>query len=254
MISTTNTADLEILKDTTHYRVLDITSGSTKASYFHNSLNGYHAAKMRRYNDVLDFYIARNHLGVLNMLNTKYVIDNDEEGQPIALTNPDANGNAWFIEGFRIASEPDSEILALDSLDTKKETVFNDREFDPAYKAMGTAGFNVDSLATIRLNEYRPDYLRYNSRNTNDGFAVFSENYYQEGWQAYIDGKKTDHIRVNYILRGMEVPAGEHTIEFKFEPAVVRTGSSIALASSVVLGLLLLGGLFMRFKKERPNA
>jgi hypothetical protein len=237
-----NAADLEILKDASHYRVLDITSGSTKASYFHNSLNGYHAAKMKRYNDIFDFYISRNHLEVINMLNTKYIIDQGEDGKPIAFNNPDANGNAWFVKDLKSVNSANEEILALDSLNTKLQVVYTGQH--PNNK------FAVDSTASIQLAEYKPNYLKYESSNLNNGFAVFSENYYGDGWQAYIDGVEAEHFRVNYVLRGMEVPEGKHDIEFKFEPQVIKTGSSIALASSVLLGILLLGGLFIKFKKK----
>ncbi len=110
--------------------------------------------------------------------------------------------------------------------------------------------FIKDSLASIQLMDYKPNYLKYTSNSSNDGFAVFSENYYGDGWQAYIDGVEAGHIRVNYVLRGLEIPKGEHTVEFKFDPQVVKTGSSIALGSSILLGLLLLGGLFYEFKKK----
>ncbi len=245
---TKNAADIEILKDTTHYRVFDLTSGNTKASYFHNSLNGYHAAKMRRYNELFDFYIAKNHLGVLNMLNAKYIIGQGEDGKPIAFTNPDANGNAWFIEGIKVVETANEEIFALDSLDTKKEAVIESKWiYDEKYNQK----FKVDSTASIKLLDYKPNYIKYSSNNANDGFAVFSENYYGQGWQAYVDGVEAEHIRVNYVLRGMEIPAGQHTIEFKFEPQVIKTGSAIALGSSILLGLLLLGGLFYGFKKKK---
>jgi uncharacterized membrane protein YfhO len=108
----------------------------------------------------------------------------------------------------------------------------------------------VDSLAHIELTEYKPNYLKYNTSNTNDGFAVFSEMFYNQGWQSYLDGQAVPHQRVNYVLRGMEIPSGNHTIEFKFEPQVVKTGSNIALASSLLFALLLLGGLFLEFKKK----
>jgi Bacterial membrane protein YfhO len=242
-----NAADIEILKDTTHYRVFDLTSGNTKASYFHNSLNGYHAAKMRRYNELFDFYIANNHLGVLNMLNAKYIIGQGEDGEPIAFTNPDANGNAWFIEDFKVVETANDEILALDSLNTKKEVIIESKWiYDEKYSQK----LNLDSIASIKLLDYKPNYIKYSSNNTNDGFAVFSENYYGKGWQAYIDGVEAEHIRVNYVLRGMKIPKGNHTIEFKFEPQVIKTGSSIAFGSSILLGLLLLGGLFYQFKKK----
>jgi hypothetical protein len=240
-------ADIEILNDTTHYRVFDLTSGNTKASYFHNSLNGYHAAKMRRYNELLDFYIANNHLGVLNMLNAKYIIGQGEDGKPIVFTNPDAKGNAWFVEDIIVVETANEEILALDSLDSKKEAVIESKWiYDEKYNQK----FNVDSVASITLIDYKPNYIKYNSNNANDGFAVFSENYYGQGWQAYIDNIETEHVRVNYVLRGMEIPKGNHTIEFKFEPQVIKTGSSIALGSSILLVLLLLGGMFYKFRRN----
>ena len=114
--------------------------------------------------------------------------------------------------------------------------------------------FQVDSIASIKLKSFKPNYLEYQSSNTNDGFAVFSENYYKDGWNAYIDGELKHHYRVNYLLRGLPIPSGNHKIEFKFEPQVVKTGSKISLASSLLLGLLLLGGLFYGFKRNSKSA
>jgi len=244
-----NAADQEIQKDNSHYRVYDLTTGNTKPSYFHNSLNGYTAARMKRFNELFDFYIRRNHLEVLNMLNTKYIIAPAENGQPQVFTNTDANGNAWFIGSFKAVDTANKEILALDSLNTKHIAVLNKSQFDLA----SNTTYQVDSLANIKLVDYKPNYLKYESSNTNNGFAVFSENYYQQGWQAYIDGEEAPHIRVNYVLRGMEIPSGNHAIEFKFEPQVVKTGSTIALGTSLVVVLLLLGGLFYQIKKENVN-
>jgi Bacterial membrane protein YfhO len=238
-----SSVDREIQKDTTHFRVFDLTTGNTKPSYFHNSLNGYHAAKMKRYDDVFNFYIAQNHLGVLNMLNTKYIIAQNEEGEVFPYSNIDANGNAWFISELEQKSSANEEIMALDSLDNKTKAVYTG--FDGLQNK-----FVVDSLATIKLVEYKPNYLKYESRNSNEGFAVFSENYYAQGWSAYIDGEVTPHVRVNYILRGLQIPEGNHTIEFKFEPGVIKTGSNIAMASSIMLMLLLAVGLFFEFKKK----
>lgn len=236
--------DLEILKDKTHFRVFDLTTSNTKPSYFHNSLNGYNAAEMRRYKSVFNFYISNNHLGVMNMLNTKYIIAQNEEGATVPYTNTEANGNAWFISELEKQSNANAEILALDSLASKVKAVYTNFEGLPK-------SFQLDSLATIKLVDYKPNYLKYESSNTNDGFAVFSENYYgQQGWNAYIDGNIAPHVRVNYILRGMQIPAGNHTIEYKFEPQVIKTGSNIAMASSIVFVLLLLGGLFFEFKKK----
>jgi len=244
-----NEADLEILKDTTHFRVFDLTSSSTKASYFHNSLSGYHAAKLKRYDELFDFYIQNNHLGVLNMLNTKYIIQAADDGKPIAYNNPDANGNTWFVEELKLVNSANEEIKILDSLNTKKQIVMLANR-DIVEDTSNNYEFVVDSTTSISVIEYKPNYIKYKSINSKGGFAVFSEIYYKEGWQAYIDGIKTRHIRVNYVLRGMEIPLGSHTIEFKFEPQVIKTGSSIALGSSILVGLLLLGGLFYEIKKK----
>jgi len=235
-----NAADLEILKDTTHFRVFDLTSNNTKASYFHNSLSGYHAAGLKRYDEVFNFYIVNRHLGVLNMLNTKYIIGEGEDGKPIAYNNPDANGNAWFVEELEQINSANEEIIALDSLDTRSKAIYSGVK----------KSFIVDSTASISVIEYKPNYIKYNSNNTNNGFVVFSEVYYKDGWQAYINGVEVEHIRANYMLRGLEIPKGNHTIEFKFEPQVIKIGSTIALGSSIFLGLLLLGGLFYKFRRN----
>ena len=160
--------------------------------------------------------------------------------------NEDANGNAWFVEELRQVSNANEEIQLLDSLDNKRIAI-----------SVGTVKekqFKVDSLASIEVEEYKPNYIKYISKNLNNGFAVFSEIYYQNGWNAYIDGELFPHMRVNYALRGMEIPKGRHTIEFKFGPQVVKTGSTVAMASSIILVLLLLGGLFYAFKNSKPSA
>lgn len=242
-------ADKEILKDTTHFRVFDVTSGGARASYFHNSLSGYHAAKLKRYDELFDFHIAKNNLDVLNMLNTKYVIIEDEQGRPLAETRyTQPNGNAWFIEKFKPVETANDEILALDSLDTKRIAVLNVK--NDANDLNVSSTYKLDGTESIKVLTYKPNYIKYQSNNNKDGFAVFSEIFYSNGWQAYIDGEKTDYTRVNYVLRGMQIPSGKHIIEFKFEPKVIKTGSSIALASSIVFVLLLLGGLFYQFKNS----
>jgi len=242
-----NTADTEILKDKGYFRVFDIsTEGSrapAKAAYFHNSLNGYHAAKLERFNELYDFYISKTNLNVLNMFNTKYIIADDNEGKVYPYLNQDANGNAWFVGTLEKLQNANQEIMAIDSLDTKIKAVTTS-------ESLSDKLFEIDSTASIVLTEYKPNYLKYQSSNTNDGFAVFSEIYYKNGWVSTIDGNATPHYRVDYILRGMEIPKGEHTIEFKFEPQVVKTGSHIALASSILLALLILGGLFYEFKRK----
>ncbi len=242
-----NASDLEILKDKTHYRVFDLTTGNTKPSYFHNSLNGYHAAEMKHYKEVFDFYIARNHIEVLNMLNTKYIIAQGEDGRSQVFNNTEANGNAWFVNELDVVETANAEIIALDSLDNKLTAVVRKDKFTSKKLEQS---YTLDSTATIILDEFKPNYLKYISDNTNQGFAVFSENYYGQGWQAYLNGEKASHIRINYILRGMQIPAGKHTIEFKFEPQVIKTGSSIALGSSMIFAVLILLGLFYQFKKK----
>ena len=240
--------DQEILKDNSHFRVYDLTTSNTRPNYFHNSLSGYHAAKLRRYNELYDFHIQRNNIEVLNMLNTKYIIAPGEDNNPVIYNNPDANGNVWFVERVESVNSANEEIVRLDSLNTKQEAIFTS---PPLEKNLSkNSVFKVDSLASIKLVEVKPNYLKYESNNSNDGFAVFSENYYGQGWQAYINGEETDHYRVNYVLRGMQIPAGNQSIEFKFEPQVVKKGSTIALGSSVLLVLLLIGGVYYHFRKK----
>ena len=246
-------ADKEILKDKGHFRVLDMSSeGQSKpgrAAYFHNSLFGYHAAKLGRYNELMEFHVYKNNMNVLNMLNTKYIIA-EEQGSIFPYTNTEANGNAWFVNNIKVAADANQEIIALDSIDTKttaiiEKSVFSNNNLKSSYQ--------VDSMATIQLKEFKPNYLKYESRNTNDGLAVFSEIYYDKGWNAYINGNLVSHLRVDYVLRALEVPKGNHIIEFKFEPAVVATGSKVALASSAILGLLILFGLFYEVKRRKHD-
>ncbi|MCL5128431.1 YfhO family protein [Algibacter sp. L4_22] len=243
-----NAVDKAILQDKSYYRVYDLVSGPSKPSYFHNSMNGYNAAELKRYREVFDFYISKNNMNVLNMFNTKYIIAQGEKGETFPYTNRDANGAAWFVNDLKMVNSANEEIKALDSLDNKHIAVFAKRS--DVLIPTESKQFTVDSLASIKIVEQQPNYLKYTSNNANNGFAVFSEVYYGNGWKTFIDGEETQHIRVNYTLRGLEVPAGKHEIIFKFDPDVVKTGSTIALASSVLFGLLLLGGLFYGFKKE----
>jgi hypothetical protein len=245
-----NAADNEILKDTGYFRVFDLVGGAAKPSYFHNSLNGYNAAELKRYSDVFDFYVSKNNMNVLNMLNTKYLIAQDDKENVFPYTNEDANGHAWFVKTLEKVDSANEEIKALDSLDNKNKAVFTNQKGFENLKN----NYSVDSLASIKLVSYKPNYLKYKSHNTKEGFAVFSEIYYGNGWKVLVDGKASTHMRVNYTLRGMEIPAGNHTVEFKFDPDVVKTGSRIALASSILLGLLLLGGLYFEFKNKSSKS
>ena len=240
-------ADAQIKEDTSHYRVLDFSSNpfsDARTSYFHKAFGGYHAAKPKRAEDIFEFYVSKNNIGVVNMLNIKYIIQ-DNKGQLVALNNPYTNGNAWFVDELKTVTNANEEIVLLDSLNLKKQAVvqLGQTELKSAYV--------LDSLASINLKSYKPNHLVYETSNVNDGLAIFSEVYYKNGWNAYIDGELKPHFRANYLLRGLEVPKGKHTIAFKFEPLVIKTGSSIALGSSVGLLLLILGGLFYGFKKKK---
>ena len=244
-----NKADLQILKDKADFRVYDLTSGAAKASYYHNALGGYHAAKPKRFQDLYEFYLSKNNINVLSMLNAKYIIGQGEDEQPFPFVNKDANGNAWFVEEKKYVDSANEEILALDSLDNKRVAIYTKPsglviKFRPT-----NYDYKVDSLAIIKVIDYKPNYIKYQSSNNNDGFAVFSEAYYKNGWVATIDNTEIAISKVNYALRGLNIPKGNHTIEFKFEPQVVKTGSKIALASSALLGLLLLSGLFFGIRK-----
>jgi hypothetical protein len=245
-------ADLQILQDSSHYRVLEVEGNlsSARASYFHKSIGGYHAAKPRRMQELFDYQIANNNKEVLDMLHVKYIIQSDEEGKQFPTLNSNANGNAWFVEKIKFAGTTDDEMKALSKFDSKKEAIVNQKEFGVFFKA-DPITFKVDSTATIHLSSYKPNHLIYNSNNANDGFAVFSEMYYADGWNAYIDGKLTSHMRVNYALRAMTIPSGNHKIEFKFEPQVVKTGSLIALISSIGMLLAIATGIYLERRKSQ---
>ena len=256
-----STADMQILQDTTHYRVFEVAGkmSNARTSYFHKSIGGYHAAKPRKMQQLFDYQIAKNNVGVLNMLNVKYIIQSNEQGQQFAMNNAFANGNAWFIEKIKFVNSADEEMKALDSLDTKNEGVISKENSEiylhslrtnPISKLTNTE-FKKDSLASIKLDLYKPNHLKYISNNSNEGFAVFSEMYYKNGWTATIDGKESPIYNVNYVLRGLQVPAGKHTIEFKFDPEVIKTGSTIALMSSIGMILLVIGGLYFENKKNK---
>ncbi len=242
-------ANKKIQEDESIFRVYNPSEGWDAAgtSYFHQSITGYHAAKPAGMQDLFYFYLFEGNLELLNMLNVKYIIQKNEQGQSSPALNTDANGNAWFISELVPVSSADEEIKALGSLDTKTKAVVNTKKFDD----LNRFSFRVDSTATIQLTDYKPNHLTYTTNNPNAGVAVFSEMYYANGWNAYIDGALKDHFRVNYVLRALRVPEGEHTITFKFEPKVVETGSQITLASSILLGLIIIGGLIFTLRTSK---
>ncbi len=239
----------EILKDKGHYRVMNFmvdpfNDGST--SFYHNSIGGYHAAKPRRYQELFDYQIRKNNMEVLNMLNTKYFIFPGKDNRPGLQVNMEANGNAWFVQKVKFVGTADEEIRALDSLKTKETAIVN-TEFEPLLKDYV---FTNDSTATISLKKYKPNHLMYESNTNSEQLAVFSEMYYKDGWNAYVDGKLTPYFRADYVLRAMLIPKGKHTIEFKFEPRVIQIGSRITLITYGLL-LLIIAGWFFAGKKKK---
>jgi hypothetical protein len=280
-----------ILNLNTDYRVLSFSNpfAETTTSYFHKSIGGYHGAKLKRYQEIADFYIfdemnrinkeismAKNvklqaygmtgivtnenakqvfdtiQIGeiavtdsnaVLNMLNTKYLVL-DRTKEPIK--NLNANGAAWFVGKMKIVNSSNEEMKSLEGLNSKEEAVFNKKDFASiAVKSR----YSKDSSATIKLTSYGTNVLKYSSNSKTELPAVFSEVYYPEGWNCYVDGKQIETFRANYILRGAIIPAGKHSIEWKFEPASYIEGSTYASVFSILLLLTFFGVSGLELKK-----
>ncbi len=242
-------ADLKIKTDTSYYRVFDQTSHSpfedARASFHHNSIGGYSPVKLALYQDIIQRQLAAGNLQVFNMLNAKYFITPDQTtGQPQERINPDALGNAWFVKDIKIAKNADDEMSILNTLNTKDSAVIDSR-----YQNILTNKPVFDATASIKLTEYSNDKLTYQSNANSNQFAVFSEVYYPYGWDAYVDGKKTPYTRVNYLLRGMPVPAGSHKIEFVFEPRSVILSDKITMWLSILLYVMLVAGIVMEYRR-----
>lgn len=253
-IITPSAVDQQILADTDpNFRVINLTARldqDSRTSYFHKSLGGYHGAKLKRYQELVDSCISRSNLAVLNMLNAKYFITPDKEGNPNLRRNPLALGNAWFVQEVSMVDNADQELAYLNRNDFNPARVaVIDKRFENELK-----GFQPteDSTAGIYFMEYEPNYLKYETEAATDQLAVFSEIYFANGWNAYVDGELKPHWRANYVLRSMIVPAGKHVVEFKFEPKVYYTGEKISLAGSILLALFVIGGVVVdaRSKKD----
>ena len=227
------TADQQILRDKDpNFRVFNqsvSTFNDASTSYFHKSIGGYHGAKLKRYQELIENHIAKGNMAVLNMLNTKYFIT--PKGQ--AQQNPGTMGNAWFINEINTVANADAEIASLNGFNPANTAIVDVRFSEQMIDGLDNVG------TSITLTEYKPNYLKYNSTSSKNGIAIFSEIYYDKGWNAYVDGELKPHFRANYVLRGMQIPAGNHVVEFKFEPAVYHVSERIALASSIILLLLL---------------
>ncbi len=246
--------DQFILKDTDpNYRVLNLTRNpwsDAYTSYYHKSIGGYHGAKLSRYQDLIDRQLSRNNANVINMLNTKYIITFDKKsGQPVANINFDALGHAWFVNEVEFVEDANAEMSALDTFNPEKKAIV-DKRFKTQLEGLKEYEFFAKDTGKITLKEYRPDYLHYETDNKNDQLAVFSEVYYNRGWNAYIDGTKADYLRANYVLRALRIPEGKHKIEWRFEPQSLKTGNTLAMISSVIVGLLLVGLIFLLIRQE----
>jgi len=235
--------DRQILQDTTYFRVFNITRdpfNEAITSYYHKSIGGYHGAKLKRYQELIENQIAKNNIPVLSMLNTKYfIVPLNDKGEISLRVNTDAMGNAWFVDSVKWVNNGDEEMAALSKFNPA-HVAFLDKSFT---SALGNLNVSKDSAAHIRLTHYAPDVLKYASQSSKDQLAIFSEIYYPEGWKATIDGKPVQILRANYTLRAMVVPAGTHSIEMKFEPRSYIVGQEISMASSILIILLVLGGI-----------
>jgi len=335
-------ADYEIMQDNElDYRVFNVTLSpfnDASTSYFHKSIGGYHGAKLRRYQDIINHHLSKNNMEVINMLNTKYFIVKGPKG-PMAQRNPGAMGPAWFVHYIKWVNNPDQEIIHLGNVLAVKTLVLNENvkvfgrpmeandtilqttdiivgqnKFDlskynlkqgvnyvfgndpsnldsnfidlsalPAGKMMakkqfeaqlifsfkpnqaavidkrfknyfGDYNFTFDPRASIKLVHYQANYLKYETNARSDQLAIFSEIYYKKGWDAFLDGKKVDYARADYILRTMKVPAGKHIIEFRFEPRSYAIGKTVSLIASILVLVLLLGVVYWSFRVKASDS
>lgn len=239
-------ADLQILQDTTlHYRVYDLGNrnpfNENRAGYFHKSLGGYHAAKLSRYEDVKVQWLEAGNMGVINAFNTRYIITNQEGVGLMPQFNPEAFGNAWLVQDVLMVQDARAEIDTIGSpMVSLRETAVVDQRFA---SFVNGKQFLPDSTASIRLTGYHPEHMVYAFSAGSEQLAVFSEIYYDKGWKAFIDGKEVPHFRADYVFRALVIPAGEHQVEFKFEPDTFYASEKISLAASILLLLVSLGAL-----------
>ena len=282
----TTRADQQILNDKApQYRVLNLQNPFNDAvtSYHHRSVGGYHGAKMGRYQELIEYHLedevrqaqqimrkrgniqrtrtgavrrrlspkAASQLQTLNMLNTKYLIAPARNNRELALHNPAHYGPAWYVRDLKGIPDADRLLLQLDNTNPRQTALYNPSDF-PDY----VSGFQptYDSNATLKLTKYEQNELVYRTKAATPQFAVFSEIYYndEKGWKVYIDGEKAEHMRVNYVLRGMKIPAGEHKIHFKFEPTRLYQYEKVALASSLLILLAFFGGIGYTVYQRNP--
>lgn len=238
------------------YRVFDLSVNTFNDSYpsaFHHQIGGYHAAKLRRYQDLIDFYLSRHiNTDVLNMLNARYVVVPGQNGQPLVQRNPEALGNAWFVDAYQLVEDPNAEILALNDFNPA-DTAIIDKRFAEMVQGKNLERDSNSVIVMEHQKPYNPDYVVYRTKTSKDQLAVFSEVYYAPDWRAYIDGKPADYFRVNYILRAMVVPAGEHKIEFKNEAPLFHKLDKISVIISILFVLVVAGSLVLYYRKPKKG-
>ena len=249
-------ADLQIMKDPDHanFRVFNTSVDAfndASTSYHHNSVGGYHPAKLGLYNDIISHQLAKGNMQVFNMLNTKYfIVQNPQTGKPAAQLNPGAFGNAWLVKGIKYVENANEEMSALDSTNLR-DTAVVEKKYQPQIKQAPVP----DSSASIKLKQNLNDKIDYTFHSKTPQFAVLSEVYYPLGWNAFIDGQKVDYVKTDYVLRGMFVPAGDHEIEFRFEPKSYTTGRVITIIANTVVYLAIIMAIILYVRKKRkPDA
>jgi len=238
-------------KDKGHYRIFNsITSpfNETTTSYFKSSVGGYHAVKLRRYDDLINEYFSvtdnKKTLNILNMLNTKYILLGSLQ-EPRAEINPNANGNAWFVSDIQFVKTPNEEIKAVGEIDNKKTVVVSVED----QKYFEGKNLQSDSTAVIELKNYQPNQLEFKTQSKTPQLAVFSEIYYPKGWKMLLDGKEVPYIKANYLLRAVFVPTGNHEVRMVFEPEVIEKGKMISMSAFGIFLLLSVGG-FLKFRRK----
>lgn len=248
-------ADQQIKQDNGYYRVMNTTVSTfndASTSYFHRSIGGYHGAKLKKYQELIEYQISKGNMNVLNMLNTKYfIVRNPQDQSPMVQMNQGALGAAWVVSDWKIAANADEEMKTLDSMNTGTTAVIDQRYAGDIKNAVK----GQDSTASVKLimkdGKVAPNYLEYEVNGSKNNLVVFSEVYYPKGWNAYVDGKAATYVRANYTLRAMEVPAGKHKVEFKFEPETYAKGEKMALVGSIGVLLLFAGAVFVELKKPK---
>jgi len=250
---TPTVTDQQILQDKDpDFRVFNSSGDWTqesRTSYFHKSIGGYHPAKLRIYQDIIEKWLFAGNQNVLNVLNTKYLIlTNPQTNQQQLQPNPYAYGACWLVKSVRIVEGPVQEIQAIGNTNLRDTAIvqktFSHAVIQPQW----------DSTASIKLRKFDNDTMDYSFSSSKPQFALFSEIYYPYGWNAYIDGKKAEYCKTDYVLRGLSLPSGQHAVRFVFEPSSYKKGANIAYTASFLIAILLLGGLFMEWRtRSRVN-